>query len=373
MKIDKKGFTLMELLGVIIILSLLLLLVVPNIVNSVKNSQKDIDELTEDIVYDATNLYISDNESYYYAANGTEFCISLNDLIDESYLKSPIKYKNLDDISNTHSIKVTYNDGYNYKLVNNDTCPKVICKRATTLHEEICSVEGKTSCSSYGNLQEKLGKTIKIGSLGTSGTLTGGDAFDCDVNGDGTYDSETERFYYITDLKEHKNYAVLLYYNNTVLGEPNNTNSSYIEYNSSGKNNLGPVTAITNLPTISQWKNVSLSNSNRQITTDSNQIITSSGNISIFDYSGYAARLLTYQEVKSLGSYNSGNYCMLENSYHFNTSLLLGFWVETPLTSSTNVAYTLHAGANGLYSIPVTQAQVGVRPVIEVPKYRIEY
>ena len=36
--------------------------------------------------------------------------------------------------------------------------------------------------------------TITYGSLELSGTLTTGDTFDCDVNGDGVYNSETEIF-----------------------------------------------------------------------------------------------------------------------------------------------------------------------------------
>ena len=44
-------------------------------------------------------------------------------------------------------------------------------------------------------------KIIEYGNLGKSGDdPISGDAFDCDVNGDGIYDSETERFYYITDF-----------------------------------------------------------------------------------------------------------------------------------------------------------------------------
>ena len=42
--------------------------------------------------------------------------------------------------------------------------------------------------------------TITYGKLGTQGILSSGDAFDCDVNGDGIYDATTERFYYVTDL-----------------------------------------------------------------------------------------------------------------------------------------------------------------------------
>ena len=44
----------------------------------------------------------------------------------------------------------------------------------------------------------------------SSGNLKSGDAFDCDVNGDGKYNSDTERFYYVTDMNDST--AVLIMY-----------------------------------------------------------------------------------------------------------------------------------------------------------------
>ena len=79
---------------------------------------------------------------------------------------------------------------------------KVICKRATTLHTEECtqtSVTYNCSGAGYTSAGSKGTSTITYGNLGTSGSLTSGDAFDCDVNGDGVYDSKTERFYYVSD------------------------------------------------------------------------------------------------------------------------------------------------------------------------------
>ena len=121
--INKKGFTLMELLGVIIILSILLLIALPSVINSVKNSQSDIDEVTEKLIIDAVNLLIDDSNGYYDSSDNSKFCIPLTELIEEDYLKSPIKYKNLDDISNTYSIKVTYNKDYSYELIDSNECP----------------------------------------------------------------------------------------------------------------------------------------------------------------------------------------------------------------------------------------------------------
>ena len=85
-----------------------------------------------------------------------------------------------------------------------------VCKRATTLHRETCDrTETNLYCRVDGYAQ---GSTIEYGNLGTTGSLATGDAFDCDVNGDGTYDSSTERFYYVTDM--NNDIALLIFYNN---------------------------------------------------------------------------------------------------------------------------------------------------------------
>ena len=56
-----RGFTLVELLGVIIILSLLLLISLPSILNSVKRSSAKTDELTKELIYNATDLYMKND------------------------------------------------------------------------------------------------------------------------------------------------------------------------------------------------------------------------------------------------------------------------------------------------------------------------
>ena len=147
-----------------------------------------------------------------------------------------------------------------------------------------------------------IGDTIIYGNLGTKGTLTSGDAFDCDVNGDGVYDAATERFYYVADMTngitQDSNTAVLIYYNNVSGGTVSST--ATFAYDESGKNNNGPVTAVKQLPTVSQWKNVSLTNPIRPIINASNTNVTPAGSLpTAFSYNGYAARLLTTQELSS--------------------------------------------------------------------------
>ena len=94
-----------------------------------------------------------------------------------------------------------------------------ICQRATVLHQEECfgNYCAGLGYKTDGSMQTKM---ISYGSLGETGKLSSGDAFDCDVDGDGVYDSATERFYYVTDMDNDT--AVLIYYNNVSGGKPSN-------------------------------------------------------------------------------------------------------------------------------------------------------
>ena len=69
-------------------------------------------------------------------------------------------------------------------------------------------------------------------------------------------------------------------------------------YGLADENWHGPVTAIEELPTTYQWK-TTLSNTKRQITTEIGSTSTSGGTLPEFSYEGYAARLLTAQEVNA--------------------------------------------------------------------------
>ena len=117
----KKGFTLIELLVVIILIAAIVLLAIPKITNSVKNYNTNVDKTTLNIIKEATKLYISDNESLYPKGSQNTYCISLNELIEKDYLKNTIQYNN-QDITNTKVMKVTYDNGFNYELVNKKDC-----------------------------------------------------------------------------------------------------------------------------------------------------------------------------------------------------------------------------------------------------------
>lgn len=260
-----------------------------------------------------------------------------------------------------------------------------ICQRATLLHTEEC-LGGYCSGMGYKVDGNKGTTTITYGSLGTPNTLSSGDAFDCDVNGDGVYDSETERFYYVTDMDNNSNIAVLIYYNNVSGGKPNN--EKYYPYDVSKENWHGPRTAIEQLPTISQWSNVSLSNTERKIVNEYNTTITKDGHTfpEVFSYSKYAARFLTFAEVRKINNFyiptwkngELDDHLYLVENTNFSkkdNSKFDGYWLETPRNTMSNYSWIIYATARRVHSIEVqrTDVLVGVRPVIEVAKSDISY
>ena len=262
-----------------------------------------------------------------------------------------------------------------------------LCKRATTLHTEKCT---QTNAANYCRVDGyAYNDTITYGNLGTKGILISGDAFDCDVNGDGVYDSATERFYYVSDMTngvtQDSNTAVLIYYNNVSDGVA--SNSTAYAYDESGSNNNGPITAIKQLPTTEQWKNVSLTNTIRTITNQNGGNTTPAGSLpTAFSYNGYAARLLTYQEVYN-GCYDGtigineikgiSSKCkyLMENTKYSSSRLeTYGEWLESPDTSYSYSSWYANAYNNNIqFSVVLYAGRAGVRPAIEVAKTNIEY
>ena len=149
--------------------------------------------------------------------------------------------------------------------------------------------------------------------------------------------------------------AVLIYYNNVTRGLPDNMNS--YAYNTDYSTYLGPQTAILQLPTTSQWNNVSLTNTTRDI-KDENGTTRISG----FSYEGYAARLLTTQEVSAgcgftVGSAITGELStkckfLMENT-GYSSRRWNDPWLETPISTYADAAWYVY-GLNRL----VTNAHV---------------
>ena len=381
-----KGFTLIELLAVIVILAILMVIAVPKILNVIENSRKSAAESSIKLVKDAIKTQVASESMM-----GTNFtsdtsgCYTFNfddqtignakelQLKNKENIKGTIKYCNGNFTNNTLSF-----EGQDMKTI--------VCKRATKLHTEECAQTDSTRyCSGAGF----AGKTITYGNLGTNGVLKSGDAFDCDVNGDGEYNQDTERFYYVSDYyntstnKFEDDTAVLIYYNNVSNGQP--SNSTTYAYDASGENWHGPVTAIEELPSTSEWRNVSLTSSVRSIIAQDGTNKTTGGTLpSDFSYSGKAARLLTTQEIKNecdiaVGTWTRGeldkcNYLMENTKYSNASNKAWGWWFENPRSGNSDRVWTLGGDYRLVDDHSVSNAgDDGVRPAIEVLKANIEY
>ena len=236
-----------------------------------------------------------------------------------------------------------------------------ICQRATILHTEECK---GNYCNGMGYKPGGAmgGSTITYGKLGNPGTLESGDAFDCDVHGDGIYDAETEKFYYVIDLDNNSDVAVLIYYNNVSEGKP--SNDKYYQYYTLPENWHGPENAIKQLPTTSQWSNVTLVNSFIKIINEYGTTSTKDGHNfpEIFSYSKYAARFLTMGEVRKLvdfyiPTWSSGelnDHLYLVENTNFSkkdNSKFDGFWLETPRNTMPSYAWIIYATTRRVHSL----------------------
>ena len=81
MKLNNKGFTLVELLGVIIILMAILYLAIPSLTSSVERSKRKQFEQKKELIISAGELYISDIKT-----TKRKCKITLNKLKNEDYL-----------------------------------------------------------------------------------------------------------------------------------------------------------------------------------------------------------------------------------------------------------------------------------------------
>lgn len=257
----------------------------------------------------------------------------------------------------------------------NSLVPSKLCKRATILHTEKCSnTDASYYCQADGYA---LNGTITYGNLGTKGILASGDAFDCDVNGDGVYDSSTERFYYVTDIDE--NSSVFIYYNNVTGGIPDNS-KGYQYFGDTQYIWSIPTTAIRQLPTTEQWKNISLIKNKRDIQNEKKY--DSRDLAKAFSYEGYAARLITTMELESSCNFQVGNKTtgeivkcnyLLENTRYSNEKInIYGWWTETTVYNSTTKAWKIDGQNRSITDTDVSVAD-GIRPAIEVLKDNISF
>ncbi len=231
-----------------------------------------------------------------------------------------------------------------------------VCKIATTRHSEQCSRSSR-GCRNAG---WGANATIDYGYLITdSSIVTAGAAYDCDVDYDGTYDPDTERFYYFGT--ENGN-AKLVYYKN--MANENSANPSLAYTDAIAL--LPNYELDTQHPYVPVWDNPNL-------------VRHTTG-----DYAGKAARFMTYPEITN-GLYSGGNNhitpsdpastYLFEQSNFTVTTRTDGIWLEQQTDGQGNITYVNRIQTMGLsinHGAVGTTSANAARPTIEVPTQYME-
>ena len=120
----KKGFTLAEILGVIVIIGILLVLIVPAVINRITESEDEVKGATGNIIYDAADQYIREHPDLYPPGQSGRYCITIKSLIDDGKLVEPVIDPTTgDDISDKSVMVTIYTSGTSdFELTEKDTC-----------------------------------------------------------------------------------------------------------------------------------------------------------------------------------------------------------------------------------------------------------
>lgn len=105
----KKGYTLIELLGVIIILTIIMSIVVVVMINVIKNTNNQLDDATLKILYSQASEYVK--EEYVLPANGV-FRVTLKTLRENNRISDSFIESTHDDrITEYSCVKITITNG----------------------------------------------------------------------------------------------------------------------------------------------------------------------------------------------------------------------------------------------------------------------
>ena len=217
---------------------------------------------------------------------------------------------------------------------------KVICKKATSLHSETCfhdsSVNAATGCKNAGIAQNT---TLTYGTLPNGNSPVAGDAYDCDINNDGEYNSTNERFYFIRQVGagENSTYAFVFY--NSIDNNGDISNTEIYPYED----------GLTYFPDSTKW--------------------TTPGLVS---FNGKVARYINRDDLSaSCGTYTTAEgyldactYYLENTRYQSNTLGRSCIWIENTGTSRNRIDSRPRRITTGENS--------AVRPVIEIPYNAID-
>lgn len=121
-----KGFTLIELIGTIVILSLLLLIISPLVTRSLKEGVLKVDEQAKANIELAAKNWASDNKGLLPKTQNGSYKITVSEMQEQGYLEDDIKLPSTASSINSSCVYITKENATGsakdkYKYVYNDT------------------------------------------------------------------------------------------------------------------------------------------------------------------------------------------------------------------------------------------------------------
>lgn len=267
----KKGFTLIELLAVITILFLITLAIIPSIIKQVSVKKDTINDVTLNLIYDAAELYISNDTETYIKEPGSSYCITLGDLVDGQMLdKKLLNFKSGKQIPLTRYVRAKVNDylSFDYELLKDgEYCGRVYSDLEIVYYNP--------------NTNEKCN------SKDYAANLASYDSTNKDSNGNKSptgLKSGCMKWYAFNDNEVNQNTIDLLLDHNS---------TAVVRWNESASNIGGPTNILTQLGKDTKEWNDAL------VRSDKYALNNGTANYTI-NYSGYKARLITAQEIADI-------------------------------------------------------------------------
>ncbi len=110
---SRKGFTLVELLGVLVLLSVIVLIAFPNILGAIKKTDEQVSNAAKTLLETNARSYVNDNISID-KITAKNHCVTVKTLIDEGYTKTPIANVSKDktqEVENTWTVSFYCENG----------------------------------------------------------------------------------------------------------------------------------------------------------------------------------------------------------------------------------------------------------------------
>ena len=323
----KKGFTLLEMLAVIVVISILSLIMLPDIAGQFADKKEEISKVSQQIILSAAELYANETGNTYQT-------ITINDLVEAGKLEQPIiDQKTRKEIPLTKQISIDASG--NACIVGIDGCNKITNYKKYENGEIVYYNPGtKKKCEDYAAKNSTTG--IKGGCM---------------------------KWYVFNDEEGHATVDVILDHNTTAK----------VAWNSNGNSSKMKEVADTLKTDTSTWENKARlikANEVAKITKNPTFDATQSGqswfcfDTNKSDNTNYCAKAQGTSQYPWLFDYT---YECTSRGCNTPDSSTKGYWTSTSYTGATVYAWHVSYGGNLRYT-PVTYTDIGVRPVITISK-----